>query len=285
MESNMAKFKHNKLKNTGMLFEFLLRQVTVDVLNKEKNSVALQIIKKRFNEHTEVGKELALYNLLLKKKFKDDKKADFFLSEILRQRGKLNESSLNREKYNIIKEVNDKYDAKSLFSAKLGDYKSFASIYKLFEGKERLTPDDKTDSYFIIMENITTLDSKSNKSHMPKDMLDKDIRVLAYKKLLEKFNKKYTNLTGNQKSILKEYINSISDNKKFKLFLETKLPSLKKSLSSKVPKVKEKVLRIKLKEAINCIDKFCLNESKTTDKSVVQMLRYYELDKELRKIQ
>ena len=76
MESNMAKFKHNKLKNTGMLFEFLLRQVTVDVLNKEKNSVALQIIKKRFNEHTEVGKELALYNLLLKKKFKDDKKAD-----------------------------------------------------------------------------------------------------------------------------------------------------------------------------------------------------------------
>ena len=82
MESNMAKFKHNKLKNTGMLFEFLLRQVTVDVLNKEKNSVALQIIKKRFNEHTEVGKELALYNLLLKKKFKDDKKADFFLSEI-----------------------------------------------------------------------------------------------------------------------------------------------------------------------------------------------------------
>ena len=100
----------------------------------------------------------------------------------------------------------------------------------------------------------------------------------------KKINKKYTNLTNNQKSILKEYINSISDDKKFRLFLETKLPSLKKSLSSKVNKVKEKVLRIKLKEAINCIDKFCLNESKTTDKSVVQMLRYYELDKELRKI-
>ena len=120
---------------------------------------------------------------------------------------------------------------------------------------------------------------------MPKEMMDKDIRVLAYKKLLEKFNKKYTNLTGNQKSVLKEYINSISDSKKFSTFLATKLPSLKKSLSSKVSKVKEKVLRIKLKEAINCIDKFCLNESKTTDKSVVQMLRYYELDKELRKIQ
>ena len=284
MESHMAKFKHNKLKNTGMLFEFLLRQVTVDVLNKKKASPALQIIKKRFNEHTEVGKELALYNLLLKKKFKDDKKADFFLSEILRQRGKLNQSSLNREKYNIIKEVNSHYDVKSLFSAKLNDYKSFASVYKLFEGNEKLTPDDKTDSYFIIMENITTINPKTNKPNITKELQDKDIRVLAYKKLLEKFNQKYTNLTGNQKSILKEYINSISDDKNFRLFLETKLPSLKKSLSSKVSKVKEKVLRIKLKEAINCIDKFCINESKTTDKSVVQLLRYYELDKELKKI-
>ena len=78
----MAKFKHNKLKNTGMLFEFLLRQVTVDVLNKKKTSKAVQIIKKRFNENTEVGKELGLYNLLLKKKFEDDKKADFFLHNL-----------------------------------------------------------------------------------------------------------------------------------------------------------------------------------------------------------
>ena len=94
----MAKFKHNKLKNTGMLFEFLLRQVTVDVLNKKKQSKAVQIIKKRFNENTEVGKELGLYNLLLKKKFEDDKKADFFLAEILRQRGKLNKTDLSRKK-------------------------------------------------------------------------------------------------------------------------------------------------------------------------------------------
>ena len=76
----MAKIKHNKLKNTGMLFEFLLRQVTVDVLNKKKTSKAVQIIKKRFNENTEVGKELGLYNLLLKKKFEDDKNCLLYTS-------------------------------------------------------------------------------------------------------------------------------------------------------------------------------------------------------------
>ena len=158
----MAKFKHNKLKNTGLLFEFLLRQVTVDVLNKEDKSKALQIIKKRFNENTEVGKELGLYTLLLKSKYKDDKKADFFLSEILRQRGKLNQPTLSREKYNIIKEIKVNYDSKDLFSAKLDNYKQYASIYKLFEGNDKLSPDDKTDSYFIIMENITTINTQKN---------------------------------------------------------------------------------------------------------------------------
>ena len=285
MESRMTKFKHNKLKNTGMLFEFLLRQVTVDVLNKDKTSEAVKIIKKRFNENTEVGKELGLYNLLLKKKFEDDKKADFFLAEILRQRQKLNESSLNREKYNIVKEIKKYYDSKNLFSAKLDNYKHYASIYKLFEGKNKLSPDDKTDSYFIVMENITTIQSNKTSEYLSSDLKDKDVRILSYKILLEKFNEKYTNLTSEQKLVLKEYINSISNSNEFNKFVNSKLPTLKKSLKSRVKSVKNDVLRIKLTEAVNCVDKFCLNESKTTqDDSVVQLLRYYELDKELKKI-
>ena len=282
----MAKFKHNKLKNTGLLFEFLLRQVTVDVLNKEDKSKALQIIKKRFNENTEVGKELGLYTLLLKSKYKDDKKADFFLSEILRQRGKLSQPALSREKYNIIKEIKGNYDSKDLFSAKLDNYKQYASIYKLFEGNEKLSPDDKTDSYFIIMENITTFETQKNADYLPKDFKDNDVRILSYKILLEKFNEKYTNLTENQKKVLKEYINSISNDNEFNNFVNSKIPTLKKSLKSRIEKVEDKVLRIKLTEAVNCIDKFCLNESKTTkDDTVVQLLRYYELDRELKKIQ
>ena len=101
----MSNFKHNKLRNTGLLFEFLLRQVAVDVLNKKKESIALKIIKKQFNENTEMGRELALYNLLMHKKFKSDSKADYFLSEVLKQRGTLSNSNLRREKYNIIKEI------------------------------------------------------------------------------------------------------------------------------------------------------------------------------------
>ena len=281
----MANFRHNKLRNTGLLFEFLLRQVTVDVLNKDKESDALKIIKKRFNEHTEVGKELALYNLLVSKKFKSDKKADFFLSEILRHRDKLNNSVLRREKYNIIKEIKEKYDVNQLFSSKVPDYKVFASIYKLFEGFSDLNPDEKTESYFIIIEGITTFNKTKSDTFLPKVLKDKDLRILSYKVLLEKFNKKYSNLTDEQKKVLKEYISNISNTNNFSIFVETQLPILEKRLKNKVKKVKDKVLKIKLHEAVNCIGKFCLNESKhTDDKSLVQLLRYYELDKELNKI-
>ena len=281
----MSKFRHSKLRNAGLLFEFLLRQVTVDVLNKKKDSPAIKIIKKQFNEHTEIGKELALYNLIVTKKFKSDKKADYFLSEVIRQRGKLNNSVLRREKYNIIKSIKEHYDINKLFSSKVPNYKVYASVYKLFEGISELDADEKTESYFIIIENVTTLKSKKESSYIPEDFKDKDLRILSYKALLEKFNKKYSNLSEQQKKVLKEYISSISNTNNFSAFVETQIPKLKSKLNDKVKKVKDKVLKIKLQEAINCVNKFCLNESRQTDdNSVVQLLRYYELDKELNKI-
>ena len=102
---------------------------------------------------------------------------------------------------------------------------------------------------------------------------------------MEKFNKKYTNLSKEQKNILKEYINNISNTNNFYSIVEKKLNTLKGTLSKKIPKVKDKVLKIKLNEAINCMDKFCVADSNTAeDKSVIQLLRYYELNKELSKI-
>ena len=145
--------------------------------------------------------------------------------------------------------------------------------------------DDKTESYFIIIENVTTVEHKEEKSYMPQEFKDKDLRILSYKTLLEKFNKKYSNLSDEQKNILKEYISNISNTNNFSIFVEKQIPNIKATLNKKVKKVNDKVLQIKLQEAINCVEKFCLKESKNTDdNSVVQLLRYYELSKELDKI-
>ena len=155
----------------------------------------------------------------------------------------------------------------------------------MFEGFSDLNPDEKTESYFIIIEGITTFNKTKSDTFLPKVLKDKDLRILSYKVLLEKFNAKYTNLTDEQKQILKEYISNISNTNDFLTFVQKQIPNLKSRLQNKIKKVKDKVLKIKLEETINCVDKFCLNESKQTDdNSVVQLLRYYELDKELDKI-
>ena len=281
------KIKHTKFRNTGLLYEFLLRQLTADVLSDKGNSV-VKIVKKRFNENTELGKELALYNILLNKKFTSDKKADYFVNEVISARSNLNNSELRREKYNLINELKDTFNINKLFSSKIKNYKIYASIYKLFEYNNSLSPDDKTESHFSLVEHITTkkntisLSENINKKLLP---ADEDLRILTYKTLLEKFNHKYTKLNLPQKSLLRAYINNVSNTNSLKEFIEKVVPVIKKELKQHSNKLQDKVVKIKLKEAIKNINSFCINnKSKTVkDSYVVQTMRYMELLKELKK--
>ena len=56
--------KHSKIKNTGILFELLSRQITVDVMNNDSKSKSVEMLKEFFNEKTELGKENQLYQVL-----------------------------------------------------------------------------------------------------------------------------------------------------------------------------------------------------------------------------
>ena len=279
--------KHNKIRNTGLLYEFLLRQITVDVLNKDDKSKAISIVKSRFNETTELGKELALYNIVINKKFNNDAKADYFINEVIKERQKLNSSVLKREKYNLVKEIQSNYNLQKFTSSKVPNYKIYASTYKLFEFINSLSPDEKTESFFNLVEHITTDKNEIKLSETITNLPDdEDLRILTYKTLLEKFNQKYTKLSGAQKNLLKEYINNISNTNSLKDTLRVIVSELKKDLKTHSKNLKDKVVKIKLKEAINSIDKFCGVDSKKSivkDSHVLQTMRYLELVKEMRK--
>ena len=282
---SMRKVKHNKLRNTGLLFEFLLRQITSDVLNKIDGSKAVAIVKKKFNENTELGKELALYNIIINKKFGDDRKADYFINEVINERHKLNNASLRREKYNLIKTISEHYDLQKFISSKVDNYKIYASAFKLFEHSTTLSPDEKTESHFNLVEHITTKSEIKLSETMTALPDDEDLRILTYKTLLEKFNQKYSNLNSPQKNLLKAFINNVSNTNSLKEYIENEIPNIKKELKNNGKNLKDKVVKIKLKEAINSVDRFCDvgNLQSVKDSAVVQLMRYYELIKELKK--
>jgi hypothetical protein len=282
----MRKVKHNKIRNTGLLFEFLLRQITSDVLNTN-NGHAVKIVKEKFNENTELGKELALYNILITKKFKSDSKADYFINEVMKARNDLNNSVLRRERYNLIKEIQSNYNLQKFMSSKVPNYKTYASIYTLFEYNKSLSPDQKTESFFNIVEHVTTEDKNIKLSETVKTLPDdEDLRILTYKTLLEKFNQKYTKLSAAQKNLLREYINNVSNTNSLKDTLKEIIKGLKEDLQTHSKNLQDKVVKIKMNEAIKSINKFCGVNDKSKivkDSYVIQTMRYLELLKELKK--
>ena len=206
--------KHNKIKNTGILFELLTRQIAVDVMNDKKDSPAIKIIKEFFNDKTQLGKENELYKILVEKKYKNLNQAEILIEAVIKNRRKLSNRRLKNEKYNLIKQIKENYGVNAFFNSRISNYKVLASVYTLFENesvKEVVDSVEETDSKITILETITQSDIKSNKSSNKVlesyQTQDTDVRLLTYQLLVDKFNKKYSNLNESQKNLLREYIN------------------------------------------------------------------------------
>jgi hypothetical protein len=285
----MKKIKHSKVKNTGVLFELLVRQITLEVLNGDKTENAKNIVKEFFASGTELNKELRLYDLLLKEKYNSESKAEMFVDTVSQAHSKLNEGKLAKEKYNLIKQINEKFELEQFLSSPITNYKVLASIYKVFESKKSENYDikDVFNSKVTLIENIIARPSiKTNKVEDTKliesyKQQDKDLRLLTYKILVETFNKKYTNLDSKQKNLLKEYINNISNTSKFKDYLSVELPNIVSELKSIKAKIQDKVTTIKLSETISVLEKMKMGKS-VSDGQVSSIMLSYELIKELK---
>jgi hypothetical protein len=285
----MKKIKHSKFKNTGVLFELLVRQITLEVLNGDKKETAKTIVREFFAPNTELNKELRLYDILLKEKYSSETKADRLVETVCDAHAKLNQSALSKEKFNLIKEVSAKFDIEQFLSSPITNYKVLASIYKVFESKRESNYDIKDifNSKITLIENITSKPSQKLQPTEDKKLIetykqqDKDLRLLTYKILVETFNKKYTNLNDSQKNLLKEYINNITNTTKFKDYVGIELPKIVSELKSIKTKVQDKVTTIKLSETISVLEKMKMGKT-VSDSQVSSIMLSYELIKELK---
>jgi len=280
--------KHSKFKNTGILFELLVRRITADILSGV-NSPAVNILKKYF-ANTEVGKEYKLYEAVFKSNNVNESKANAILTTVLESSKKLNRSKLRKEKYNLIKELKEHYNLEELFKTKLSKYKEFASLYTLLEiynSQDITNPNQIIDNKVTLLEHLTSKDV--NKDGVKDDILeefksyDKDLRILTYRVLLEKFNDKYSSLSNRQKYILKEFINSVDSTPRLKEFYSSEIEYIKETLKKEISKTKDEATKIKLQEVSKLVKDL---DKKTTIKSdnLVDLLQYHSLLEELTKV-
>lgn len=278
--------KHSKYKNTGILFELLVRQVTSDTLNGT-NSSALKLIQKFFVK-SELGKEYKLYETLSKNTALTEGKANVMIQTLLETSKKLNRSSLRREKYNLINEIKKHYNLEEFFKTKLPHYKTFAAFYMLTEIQNT---DALVDADIIVNNKMTLLEHLSTSQIQPKQVeaeilrefqsYDKDTRILTYRILMEKFNGKYSNLYESQKEILRQYINSVDSTPVLKEFYNTKVVEVKSALTELNTKVTDKAVQIKINEVTNLITELDKN-AKVSSEDIVNILQYFELYEELK---
>ena len=231
----MKRVKHSKFKNTGIIFELLVRQITLEVLNGDTTEKAKKIVSEFFSPKTELNKELRLYELLMKEKYNSESRAEKFIDTVNEAHNRIDQKQLHKEKYNLIKKINESFNMDDFLSSPISNYRVLASIYKIFESKKMDNYDikDVFNSKITLIESITskqsTLSSKKDTNTQIVESYkkqDKDLRLLTYKILVETFNKKYSNLNDDQKLLLKEYINNLSNTTGFKSYVEKSIPSI-----------------------------------------------------------
>jgi hypothetical protein len=275
----MKRIKHAKVKNTGIVFELLVRQVASDTMNN-RNSQALRLLKRHFKTNSELAQELKLYRSLAQEKFLSESKAMKFLEAVVRTRKQLNESQLRRDKYNLIKDLKNTYNLDEFFKSRIINYKTHASAYKLFEYAEADDPAQYISNKFSLVEHIQT-QVKVKKDSPMLSTQHKDVRILASKLVVDKFNEKYSNLNESQKYMLREYINNVTDSVKLRKYIISEVLNLKSSIAKFKTSIPNKVIRIKLTEVSNLLTKLGKRHT-LQDKDVLTMLRYYELVNELK---
>ena len=277
----MKKLKHSKYKNTGILFEMLVRKLTSETLSSNK-TLTVDIIKKYFGRNTELSKELHLYNSLLKeRKFQSEAQVLDYIRMIKETHKKLNHGVLKRQKYNLVKEISQKFVFDDMAKIHIPNYKILASAYMIFEHEESDNPNQIFECKTAIVNNSLIKD----KPVVEKDPIlenfkaqSKDVRLLTYKMLVDKFNAKYSGLDASQKQLLNKYITNVNDTVALKEYVQTIIPSIKKSLNTEAKHVTDAATKIKVQKLSEILE----NMKTIKESHVLSLLRYFDLIKELK---
>lgn len=275
----MKKNKHSKYKNTGIIFELLTKQATAEILTN-KPQISLNIIKRYFREGTELFKELACYHTLADNRNKKELAAYKLIELVLTQYNSIDQKTVNKEKYKLIGEIKDKYPINQFFEARLNNYRVYASIYKLFEYNNNQNPANQVHNYEVMLEYLTSKNNNSPTNIKPITSIyseqPKDIQKIAFKMIIEKFNKKYKSLLPEQRKLISKFINENTALPEFKDYICKEVVNIQKKLKAIKTKLNDQVLTIKINEAI-ALSNEIISAKTIKDEYISAMVKYYSL--------
>lgn len=273
--------KHNKLKNSGLLFELLVRQMTTDTLNGIKESKSASLLKRYFQD-TELLKEYHIYDIIAKSRNLTESKANLLLTTCIEAYSKLNKKALREKKYNLVAEIKEVYNIDDFFKIKVPNYKTMASVYLLLEINNS---DDSDINQYVSCKNtlmehlVSTIDKKTTPLMEEFSQYDKGTRILVYKTFVKRFNEKYQSLNEAQKSILKEYLNTPTNSPRLKEVCNTEISTIQKQLKVMQKDIADDSRKVKLQEISKLITTIPANRT-VQESDITNILHYQELLKE-----
>ena len=266
--------KHNKKRNTAIIYELLVREVVKQSIaeNKKKRDIAISILKEFFRKGTELRKELNLYKTLLETNHLSEKLAEKLLTETLKQHSEIDQKKLFKEQSSAIAKIN-KMISRDVFSNFVPNYKDLATIAQMFSSN--LAPKSK-----VLLENrvLQTLIAENKRiENTP------NVHNLVMKSFVGRFNETYKDMLEEQRETLSKYINSFVDNgAEFKFHLNEEIGRLKSVVENSftIDEVKDdESLKNKLREVHGLLNRF--NEAPINKDQLIQLLKIQNLAREI----
>lgn len=275
---------HNKKRNTGLLYEFLIHTISQALVDddKRKSSRALKIIKTHFKPGTELYKEFRLINSIMKTTVSAESVASSILGEAKVAARSHDVDSLDREKSLLIRSINHQLNDDHFYDQQISEYRTFATVQNLLNSWRLNSADlSKMAEYEDqVVRWLVTPKTESNEQITTEGTAGSN--RLLMKIMMKKLGEKYDDtLTTEQKSLIKAYAFSAAsdDEKTIILKLNEIKGKLLNSIESYVDNKKEEKY---LSDKLNEVKSGLLNEVKKVDDSVVaEYMLYIKLIDEL----
>lgn len=214
------KMKHNKKRNTGFLYEVIIRELTKAMVegDKDRKSSIIKIVKENFKGNTLLAKDLDLYKAVLETRNVDIYTAEKIIFQSRTQKMSINHKKLFEEQTILVDTINKEINSNA-FNTFVPNYKSLATVFQIFHPKTR------TKNRVLLEKQM--IESMTGGINEEKELM-KPIDNLTYKTFVKKFNEKYSeSLLSEQKNLLNKYVTSFADNGlELKVYLSEEIPRL-----------------------------------------------------------